>query len=112
MWRYLFSVALIATVLDGQPAPTPAIVPLPTSLTAGKGALVLTKTGARARGAPCLRLGRQLAAMLGPATGFDLPVRTGTAAASTIDLRLPPPPPTTPRRQRLPPPAHPPTAAT
>lgn len=92
MWKYLFCVALIATApaLDAQPAATPAIVPLPTTLTVGKGAFVLTQTTAIVTDAASQRLGRQLASLLGPATGFDLPVRAGKASASGIDLRLQP----------------------
>ena len=92
MWRYLFPVALIAmtSVTQGPPAPPPAVVPLPTSMTAGKGAFVLARTTAIVTDAACVRLGHQLASMIAPATGFDLPVRAGAAAASSIDLRLQP----------------------
>ena len=92
MWRYLFSVALIAmaSVMNVPSAPAPAIVPLPTSMTVGNGVFVVNKSTAIVTDVACLRLGHQLAAMIGPATGFELAVRTGKTAAATIDLRLQP----------------------
>lgn len=91
MWRYLFSVALVgaSSGMAVQPPP-PAIVPLPTTLALGKGAFVLKPGTPIVTDAACLRLGRQLASMIDPATGFDLPVRAGKVSGSSIDLRLQP----------------------
>lgn len=79
-------VALVATGVSQTPAPPPtqpavAIVPLPTKLVPGKGVFTIKATTAIVTDAVLRARGRQLASMLGPATGFDLPVRVGESPA-------------------------------
>jgi hexosaminidase len=61
-----------------------ALVPLPASVTRGHGAFVLGPSTVIVSDAPETHLAHQLAAMLGPATGFDLVVRTGRAPGSNF----------------------------
>ena len=66
-----------------------ALVPLPQLVTRGHGTVALTSSTVIVSDAPLAHLGYQLAAMLGPATGFDLAVRTGRAPGSNfVALRL------------------------
>ncbi len=86
------TVALAAgAVLSAQTAPAPQfnVVPLPASITAGQGEFVIAPTTPIVVDAALGAQGRQLASILGPATGFDLPVRTGASPATPhIALRL------------------------
>src|SRR6202043_2476135 len=61
-----------------------SIVPLPQSVTRGHGTFVLTASTVIVADAPFTHLGHQLAAMIGPATGFDLVVRPGRAPGSNF----------------------------
>jgi hexosaminidase len=88
-------IALVAPIADrsvsaqAQQAPAFAIVPMPSKLTAGRGGFTLTASTAIVVDTALRERGRQLASMLAPATGFDLPVRTGPSPSSThIALRL------------------------
>ena len=90
--RARLTIAVVLTLLPftgaaQNSAPVPSLVPVPAKLSTGKGSFVLrattpivTDTALRARG-------RQLASMLGPATGFDLPVVATAAAGPHIALR-------------------------
>jgi hexosaminidase len=65
-----------------------SIVPLPQSVTRGHGTFPLTSSTVIVSDAPLIHLGHQLAAMLGPATGFDLTVRPGrTPGSNFVALR-------------------------
>ena len=64
-----------------EPKPPLALVPWPSSVTAGRGTFTLKATTPIVTDAASRRLGRQLAGMLGPATAFDLPVRVGSSAS-------------------------------
>ncbi|HYN06730.1 MAG TPA: beta-N-acetylhexosaminidase [Vicinamibacterales bacterium] len=79
-------------VVLGFPAPdaqvSVAVIPRPTTLTAGSGVFTLTGSTPIVVDASLRAQGRQLASMLAPATGFDLPVRMGASpAAAHIALR-------------------------
>jgi hexosaminidase len=76
------AVAAFALTLGAQTPSSPAIVPLPTTLALGRGVFTLTNTTAIVTDRASESLGRQLASMLDPATGFDLVVRVGSAPAS------------------------------
>jgi hexosaminidase len=80
---------LMASSLLAQPAPPViSIIPLPATLTPGTGAFTLSASTIIVTDASLSSLGRRLATMLGPATGFDLPVRTGKVpGAGFIALR-------------------------
>jgi hexosaminidase len=79
-----------AAMLCAEQAPTAiSVVPLPTRLAPGHGAFALRASTQIVSDAPLRARGRQLASMLAPATGFDLPVRVGAPPASPhIALRL------------------------
>ena len=90
--RTALALLFFGVVIAAQtPAPTQliAVIPLPSKLTAGRGEFALTASTAIVTDASLRTLGRSLADMVGPATGFDLPIRTGAApATSHIALRL------------------------
>jgi len=76
-------------VTQAQPATTLALVPLPSKVTTGRGSFTLTASTPIVADAALRAQGRQLASALGPATSFDLPVRSGPApAAPHIALRI------------------------
>ena len=84
--------ALAAGVVLSAQVPsssTFSIVPLPTSLKPGQGAFALTAKTPIVVDAAFKAQGRQLASLLAPATGFDLPVTVGVSPAGPrIELRL------------------------
>ena len=86
---FVSPIAAPPVVTHAQEALALAIVPMPSKLTSGRGDFTLTASTPIVAD-PALRgRGRQLASMLAPATGFDLPVRTGPVSASPhIALRL------------------------
>ncbi len=68
-----------------------ALIPLPKSAVPGRGSFAVTPTTVIAADNALKLLGRQLSSMLAPATGFDLPVKTGGASGgSSIALRRQP----------------------
>jgi hexosaminidase len=80
---------LAAAALHAPVAPLPQIVPAPVAMTAGRGWFMLTRQarivvppGSSAAGP----VARELAGYLRPATGYPLPVVTGTPAAGDIAL--------------------------
>ena len=76
--------ALIAAlgVTSAQPSPGISIIPKPVSMTAGTGAFTVTASTVIVTDAATAKLGRQLATMIGPATGFDLGVRVSKSPKS------------------------------
>lgn len=91
MSKSLLLAVVACTVLSAQASPGPVfnIVPLPRSVTAGQGRFSLTAGTRIVVDAALKAQGRQLASMLGPATGFDLAVQVGAAPATPhIALRL------------------------
>ena len=91
MLKPLLFVVTACVILSAQTAPPLvfAIVPLPTSLTPGTGAFTLTARTVIVSDAALKLQARQLATLLAPATGFDLPVQVGAAPAGRrIELRL------------------------
>jgi len=90
MLKTLFLVSAASVVLAGADGATSInVVPLPASLKIGSGQFVLSARTPIVVDAPLRPQGRQLASLLGPATGFDLPVRVGaTPATPHIALRL------------------------
>lgn len=85
---FMAGVAVVALV-GGDGATSINVVPLPTSLKPGTGQFTLTATTPIVVDAQLRAQGRQLASILGPATGFDLPVRVGPSPATPhIALRL------------------------
>jgi hexosaminidase len=85
----LSAASLLLGALTGQ-APEPiAIVPQPARLERRAGTFTLTASTPIVADAGVRAQARQLASMLGPATGFDLAVRTGAAPqAPHIALRI------------------------
>jgi hexosaminidase len=84
-----FTVLVLVGAFLAMAAPQPdtsglSIVPLPQSVTRGHGTFVLTASTVIVADAPFTHLGHQLAAMIGPATGFDLGVRPGRAPGSNF----------------------------
>ena len=67
--------------------PVLSVVPAPAKLSTGKGSFVLRATTPIVADTALRARGRQLASMLGPATGFDLPVVATAAAGPHIALR-------------------------
>ena len=68
-----------------------SIVPYPARVERGRGAFALTRTTPIVADAAARKQARQLAMMLAPATGFDLPVRVGAAPRGAhIALRIDP----------------------
>jgi hexosaminidase len=66
-----------------------AVIPQPVSTTVGRGSFTVTNRTTIATDGPVEHVGHQLAAMLGPATGFDLDVHVGKAPSSNaIALRI------------------------
>ena len=85
--------AALALALGPTPQPPPSfsVIPRPVRLEAGSGVFTLTAATAIVVDEPVRPQGRQLAAMLRRATGFDLAVRTGsTPGGSHIALRRQP----------------------
>jgi hexosaminidase len=82
--------AASAATVPAKVAAEPLIVPKPVSMTAGRGRYVLTRqTRIVAAGSgPALAVARDLAGYLRPATGYPLPVVSGSAAAGDITLVL------------------------
>jgi hexosaminidase len=84
----LFTIAVAASGVQGS-APPHALVPYPASVKSGAGHFTLRSSTVIVADAALAAQARQLASMLAPATGFDLPVRAGAApAAPHIALRL------------------------
>ena len=85
----LSAASLLLAALTGQ-APEPiSIVPQPVRVERRAGAFTLTASTAIVTDAALRAQARQLASMLGPATGFDFPVRTGAAPRTPhIALRI------------------------
>jgi hexosaminidase len=74
--------------VSSQQARAIALIPQPTRLTPGAGQFVINAQTVIWTDAPSADRGRQLAALLAPATGFTLQVRSGGAAPSgSIQLR-------------------------
>jgi hexosaminidase len=61
-----------------------SVVPLPKSITMGHGTFALNSSTVIATDPALAHLGHQLAGMVGPATGFDLVVRTGRSPGSNF----------------------------
>lgn len=80
---------LLASIVVGAQDPTHALIPKPASVTSGKGQFALTGRTVIVADRAVRPQARQLASLLGPATGFDLAVRTGPSPAGPhIALRL------------------------
>jgi hexosaminidase len=82
--RAVVCTALLMTLMaparpTPQDAPSISIVPRPVKLVPGRGGFTLTRTTMIVTDTDVRTLGRQLASMLNPATGFDLPVHAGAA---------------------------------
>src|SRR5215472_10719520 len=72
-------------VVRSEPlAPVVAVLPRPAALTVGKESFTLNASTIIATDATLAHLGHQLAEMLGPATGFDLEVRTTKAPKTNL----------------------------
>ena len=77
MGGVVVGLAVSATALHGQSAP--AVIPLPTKMTVASGIFTVTARTAIVTDRASHTLGRQLARMLEPATGYELAVVTGPA---------------------------------
>lgn len=89
--KTLLLAAVTASALAVQPVPsTPFhIVPQPVSVSAGRGAFIITAATPIVVDAALRAQGRHLATMLAPATGFDLSVRQGPSPSTPhIALRV------------------------
>lgn len=83
------TVATIAISAQSEPAPSVSIIPLPVSMTMGRGVFTIDASTVIAADKGIEHLGHQLADAIGPATGFDLDVRSGKGPGSNvIALRL------------------------
>jgi len=81
-------VTLLAVAAVAADTPPLALVPLPAAVTPKTGTFSLTASTVIVTDASLAAIGHQLAAMLGPATGFDLEVRVGKSpGAGFIALR-------------------------
>jgi len=80
----IFVGASLAVAAAQPETPELSLVPLPQSVTRGHGAFALEPSTVIVSDAPLTHLGHQLAEMLGPATGFDLVVRTGRAPGTNF----------------------------
>lgn len=84
----LLALALLARPATAQaPDPVLAVVPRPMRVERLPGAFTLRASTAIYTDARSVAVGRQLAAYLAPATGYTLPVRTGTPEGQRIVLR-------------------------
>ena len=89
--RFLLSMLILVVGVAGQSASfSPiAVIPQPAKVTAGRGEFFLTPSTVIVMDPALKAQGRQLADMLGTATGFDLEVRSGSSPGSGfIALRL------------------------
>jgi hexosaminidase len=77
----LLAAIAIAIAPAPQPPVTLPLIPLPAKVTAGSGVFTFTASTPIVVDAALRAQGRQLATLLGPATGFDLPVRVGASPA-------------------------------
>src|SRR3954471_18700057 len=74
----------LGLLLSAQTPAEPSIIPRPASMTVGAGAFTLTKqTTIVVSDRVDTLAARRLARDLAPATGFDLPVRVGTATSGS-----------------------------
>jgi hexosaminidase len=78
---------LLAAVIPGKDTVAISIIPRPVSVTFATGQFTLTSRTAIWTDRNLTDLGYRLADYLRPATGFDLPVRTGTPSGNAILLR-------------------------
>ncbi len=90
-WPLGMAALCLVPILARAQEPTISIIPKPVSMTVTEGAFRLTPETVVVAGDGTAALGRQLAGMLEPATGFDLKVkRSKRAPANAIVLRLDP----------------------
>ena len=89
--RFVLIILILVAGVAGQSASfSPiAVIPQPAKVTAGRGEFFLTPSTVIVMDSALKAQGRQLADMLGRATGFDLEVRSGSSPGSGfIALRL------------------------
>ena len=89
--RFLLSMLILVVGVAGQSASFSriAVIPQPAKVTAGRGEFFLTPSTVIVMDSALKAQGRQLADMLGTATGFDIDVRSGSSPGSGfIALRL------------------------
>jgi len=85
----VLAAATVALGAQSTPPPTPSLVPLPASMTMGRGMFTIEASTVIATDKATAHLGHQLAAYLAPATGYDLEVRDGKGPkANVIALRI------------------------